>query len=571
MASVLKRRGILVTTIALLLISTNSARGQDVTFTPFASGFSKIADIAHAGDGRLFVAQQGGLIRVVQSDGSVNATPFLDLTGLVSSGFEQGLLGLAFHPDYASNGYFYVNYTDTSDDTVVARYSVSANPDVANAATALTILTQNQTFENHNGGDLNFGPGDGYLYIGLGDGGSGCDPFDDAQDGSTFLGKMLRIDVDSGSPYAIPPSNPFVGVPGTLDEIWADGLRNPWRFSFDRMPPHDMWIGDVGQNVREEINMQPGNSSGGENYGWDCREGTVPSSTSPSNCTTTATCPPVGGAVEPVHDYDRSGGRCSVTGGFVYRGSMHPGFVGEYFFADWCSNDLYSLRDNGGGYTLTTYTTNVPGSPTTFGEDVGGEIYVGTANTIYRLDDPSPPVSGCPAAPDPTCDAPGKATFSIRDVPPPGTSPKDRIVFKSAKGPAESQAGFGNPTAGTSYVWCLYTGTGASAPTLATEAGVAPGASWKVASSKGYKFSDKSAAQDGTTRVTLKGDPALPRTRITWKGKGANLPLPTLPLAQGDNVYVRIHNTSNGNCWGADFPPGATIKNDAKTFKTKIP
>lgn len=571
MASVLKRRGMLATAVVLLFISTSSAHGQGVIFTPFASGFSQITDITHAGDGRLFVTQQAGLIRVVQSNGSVNATPFLDLTALVSTAFERGLLGLAFHPNYASNGYFYVNYTDTSGDTVVARYSVSGNPDVADAGSALTILTQNQTFSNHNGGDLNFGPGDGYLYIGLGDGGSGCDPHDDAQDGSTLLGKMLRIDVDGGSPYAIPASNPFVGVPGTLDEIWADGLRNPWRFSFDRVPPYDMWIGDVGQNVREEINRQPGNSSGGENYGWDCREGTVPASTSPSNCTTTATCPPVGGAVEPIYDYDRSGGRCSVTGGFVYRGVMHPGFAGEYFFADWCSNDLYSLRDNGGGYTLTTYTTSVPGSPTTFGEDSNGEIYVGAGNTVYRLDDPSPPVSGCPAAPDPTCDAPGRATLSIRDVPPPGTGPKDRIVFKSAKGPAETQAGFGNPTAGTSYVWCLYTGTGASAPTLTAEAGVAAGAGWKVTGSKGYKFSDKSAAQDGATRVVLKGDPALPRTRTVWKGKGSNLPMPALPLLQGDDVFVRVHNSSNGNCWGADFPPSSTVKNDAKTFKAKIP
>lgn len=564
-----------ITLIAGSLLVTllgEPAAGQLITYTPFATGVSRVTDIAHAGDGRLFVAQQTGEILIVESDGSVLPTPFLDVKSLLSVGFEKGLLGLAFHPDYATNGYFYINYTALflGGATVVARYQVSPDPNVADPSSSFFILTQSQPFVNHNGGDLNFGPADGYLYIGFGDGGAGCDPMDDAQDGSTFLGKMLRIDVDGGSPYSVPATNPFVGVPGVLDEIWASGLRNPWRFSFDRQAPHDMWIGDVGQLNREEIDHQPGASSGGENYGWDCREGLFSSALAPSSCSTTATCPPTGGATDPIHDYDRSGGRCSVTGGFVYRGALHPDFVGEYFFADWCSQDLYSLRDNGAGYTLTEYTTDVPDNPTTFGEDANGEIYVAAGDTLYRLDDPSPPVTGCPAAPAPTCDVPEKATLVIRDGPLPVPSTKDRIVFKSTKSPAEAQSGFGDPLAGTDYLWCLYSDTGAS-PALIAEAGVASGAGWKALGTTGYKFADSTGAQDGTTHFGLKGHPAQPKTRIAWKGRGTHLPLPSLPLAQGGPVSVRVHNLSNANCWGADFPLSATKKNDTRTFKAKVP
>ena len=288
-------RGLTRSIAACSLLLAASSSAQDINYATFATGLSQITDIANAGDSRLFVTQQSGEIRIVQSNGNVLGTPFLDLNGLVSSGSERGLLGLVFHPSYASNGFFYVNYTDLSGDTVVSRFSVSGNPDIANAGSEVQILAQNQTFSNHNGGDLSFGPSDGFLYIGMGDGGSGCDPNDDAQDPTTFLGKMLRIDVDGGSPYAIPPSNPFVGTPGVLDEIWALGVRNPWRFSFDRMAPHDMWIGDVGQIAREEIDRQPGGSAGGENYGWDCKEGFLNSSA--SSCTTTASCPPAGDVV----------------------------------------------------------------------------------------------------------------------------------------------------------------------------------------------------------------------------------------------------------------------------------
>lgn len=560
---------LLAATLATLLAAPASA--QLVTYTPFASGLPAITDITHAGDDRLLVAQQSGVIRVVESDGTVFPTPFLDVSGLVSSGQEQGLLGLAFHPNYATNGYFYINYTAAgTGDTFVTRYSVSANPDVADPGSAFPILAQSQPFGNHNGGDLSFGPADGYLYIGLGDGGFACDIMDDAQDGSTLLGKMLRIDVDGGSPYAIPPTNPFVGVPGVLDEIWAIGMRNPWRFSFDRQAPHDLWIADVGQRAREEINREPGGSAGGSNYGWDCREGFASAASPPSSCATAAVCTPVGGAVDPVHDYDHGGGRCSVTGGFVYRGAMHPGFDGEYFFADWCSRDLYSLRDNGPGHTLTSYSTPLPAHPTTFGEDANGEVYVGAGDTVYRLDDPFPPVTGCPPTPDATCDLAGKASLLIRDLPLPGSGPKDRILFKSARGPAEAQTGFGDPTADTDYLWCLYTDTGAS-PTLVAEAGVGGGTGWKALGTTGYKFTDKTGTQDGTNQIALKGHATQPKTRIVWKGRDGNLPLPSLPLEQAGPVSVRVHNLSNANCWGADFPSASTKKNDTRTFKAKAP
>lgn len=563
-----RRVAAIVTISFAALVGGTPARGQDVTYTSFATGFSSITDVTHAGDSRLFVAQQNGLIRVVQSNGSVNPTPFLDISSLTNGGGERGLLGLAFHPSYASNGYFYVNYTNLSGNTVVARYSVSANPDVADAASAAILLTETQTFSNHNGGDIAFGPADGYLYIAFGDGGSGCDPLDDAQDPTNLLGTLTRIDVDGGTPYAIPPTNPFVGTPGVLDEIWAQGLRNPWRISFDREPPHDLWIGDVGQRVREEIDRQPGGSAGGENYGWNCTEGFVPSSTSPSSCSSGATCPPAGDT-PPVHDYGRSGGQCSVTGGFVYRGSAHPGFVGEYFFADFCSRNMWSLRDDGqGGYSLTTYTTDVPGGPRTFGEDAAGELYVATGSTVFRLDDPTPPISGCPATPDATCDFPGKSLLTIRDVPPSGATLKDKLIWKSSQGPAESQAGFGNPTGNTNYSFCLYTGP---SQTLVSEAGVSGGPGWVALGPKGYKFSDNAAAQDGTNRIVLRGDPLQAKTRLLWRGKNGGLPLPGLPLEDTDAISVRVHNDSNGNCWGADFAPGDIVKNDTRVFKAKTP
>ena len=379
-----------------------------ISLEVFATGFNRPTDIAHAGDTRLFVVEKGGLIRIVQSNGTVLTTPFLDITDRVyapgGDNDERGLLGLAFHPNYAGNGYFYVNYihndtpscqsgSGTDCKTRISRFQVTANANIANPASETILLTVNQDFFNHNGGDLNFGP-DGYLYIGLGDGGSQNDPNNQGQDPNALLGKMLRIDVDSGSPYGIPGTNPFTQTAGTRDEIWALGLRNPWRFSFDRQTG-DMYIGDVGQGSREEINRQQAGHSGGLNYGWRCYEGNQPFNTSG--------CGPIGNYTFPIHDYPRSSGNCSVTGGYVYRGSQYPVMQGHYFFADFCSRRLWSLMSDGqGGWQLFTHGTVSAGgsnlSPTTFGENNAGELFVGGfrggSDAIFRIiENTAPPVN----------------------------------------------------------------------------------------------------------------------------------------------------------------------------------
>jgi glucose/arabinose dehydrogenase len=375
----MRKKHILHTIILTTAIFISALGQSNLDLVPFATGFEQPSDITHAGDDRIFVVEQAGKIFIVDSEGNVNPTPFLDITDRVKSGGEQGLLGLAFHPDYAGNGYFYVNYTDDSNATNIARFSVSAtDPDQADVSSEKTLLTVDQPYLNHNGGDLAFGP-NGYLYIGLGDGGSAGDPGNRAQNMQTFLGKMLRIDVDNGDPYGIPDSNPFVNEPGILDEIWASGLRNPWRFSFDRVTG-DLWIGDVGQNAIEEIDMQPASSNGGENWGWRCYEG--------SNEYNTNGCGPSSEYVFPVFEYSHEIG-CSVTGGFVYRGSEIPELQGHYFFADYCSDYIWTLREEGGAW-ISDIAGQFPGNNfSTFGEDTAGELYVaghGTG-TIYKIKD----------------------------------------------------------------------------------------------------------------------------------------------------------------------------------------
>ena len=344
-----------------------------------ASGLVRPVDItAPKGDrGRLFIVEKTGYLRIVTIVGGVYtllATPFLNIDPLVgSSGSEQGLLGLAFHPNYASNGYFYVNYTDNAGDTVVARYRVSTgDPNLADPASAQIVLTVDQPYSNHNGGQLQFGP-DGYLYIGLGDGGSGGDPGDRSQNPGELLGKMLRIDVHSGSPYAIPPSNPFVGPGNPLDEIWALGLRNPWRYSFDRLTG-DLWIGDVGQNAWEEVNLEPAGDPGGRNWGWRCKEGTHIYDLS-GNCPTDLSV-----LDDPIYEYSHSDG-ISITGGYVYRGSPNSAYFGQYFFADYAvGSQVRTLHHNGNAWVRTDHTLAAPSGQslsvlTSFGEDAIGNLY----------------------------------------------------------------------------------------------------------------------------------------------------------------------------------------------------
>ena len=358
---------------ALLLFGTIFAQ-DDITLIPFASGFSAPLNIQNAGDDRLFVVEQGGVIKVVNADGSINPTPFLDISGDISSGGERGLLGLAFHPDYANNGYFYVYFTQPDGDTQVSRFSVEAgDPNVADPTSELFLLDMSQPFSNHNGGCIAFGP-DGYLYIATGDGGSAGDPNNLAQNTEVLLGKMLRIDVDNpsgGQNYGIPADNPFVGSGTDAEEIWAYGLRNPWKFSFDS-ETGDLWIADVGQNAIEEIN-RVSSTEAGLNYGWRCYEG--------SNIYNNTGCPDPSELTFPVAEYPHSIGS-SITGGYVYRGD-EPFFIGSYFFADFVSGVIGFLDNDNIFYFDDVETQNW----SSFGEDINGDLYISAFNgVVYKIE-----------------------------------------------------------------------------------------------------------------------------------------------------------------------------------------
>jgi glucose/arabinose dehydrogenase len=350
-----------------------------LTLTPFASGFDNPVDISNAGDNRLFIVEQQGYIKIVDTGGNIYPIPFLNIDDRVKSEGEQGLLGLAFHPDFSENGFFYVNYTGAADSTHISRFSVDPlTPNQADPESEMKLMTIYQPYQNHNGGELVFGP-DGYLYIGLGDGGAGGDPGNRAQNPMEFLGKMLRIDVNGGLPYSIPESNPYYGRQDTLGEIWAMGLRNPWRFSFDRVTG-DLWIADVGQNEIEEINFQPASSSGGENYGWRCYEG--------NNAYNTEDCLSPGNYTFPIHQYDHSStGSCSVTGGFVYHGTQYPTYYGMYFFADYCSDKIWTLSNESGFWSPELMGQFQGNNFSTFGEDVNGRLYIAghSSGIIYYL------------------------------------------------------------------------------------------------------------------------------------------------------------------------------------------
>jgi glucose/arabinose dehydrogenase len=359
-----------------------------ISLVPVATVSFSPVDISNSGlpgDERLFVVQQNGVIQIIDPEAELSTRPFLNIQDRVSGGSEMGLLGLVFDPGYATNGYFYVNYThrDNSDDifTRVSRFLVTADPNIGDPNSETIIFSVQQPYPNHNGGDLNFGP-DGYLYIGLGDGGSGGDPGNRAQKPLTPLGKMLRIDVSgttSTTNYTIPPDNPFVG-PGSLEEIWSLGLRNPWRFSFDR-DTGAMFIADVGQDAWEEIDFQPASSAGGENWGWRCYEGLAPYYT--TGC---------GSSEEydfPVHAYGHNTPGCSVTGGYVYRGERIPFLRGAYLFADYCFGHIWSLEFDG-DWQLRELGTFDSELFTTFGEDIHGELLIASSsnNTIYRISFP---------------------------------------------------------------------------------------------------------------------------------------------------------------------------------------
>ena len=347
---------------ALFCLNTIS---QTIELEDFADGFSSPLALKNAGDERLFVVEQGGVIKIVDANGLVNSTPFLDIQSIVNAGGERGLLGLAFHPEYQTNGRFFVHYSNSGGDTQISEFSVSpSNPDIANPNSEVMLLTVSQPFTNHNGGTIAFGPQDGYLYIGLGDGGGGGDTNNNAQNPTLLIGKLLRIDIDSqsgGNNYGIPPDNPFISDPNTRDEIWATGLRNPFRFTMDP-ETNSIWIGDVGQNAREEVN-RASLSQAGLNYGWRCYEGNAPYNTSG--------CPDESELTFPVLDYSWNGGG-SVIGGYVYRGEGWSDLYDQYIFAD--IDGMIS--------TLNTVNLNYvnqgqfPGTWVAFGEDINRELYI---------------------------------------------------------------------------------------------------------------------------------------------------------------------------------------------------
>lgn len=365
----------------LLLYNTTNA--QNIALKPFATGFTQPITIANAGDNRLFIAEQGGLIKILTTDGNTNSLPYINLSGLIiqepDRQSEQGLLGLAFHPNYSTTGYFYVYYINPDGDSVIDRYQRDTNnPDLGDINTKVEILTFNQTSTNHNGGHLAFGP-DKKLYIGSGDGGGTGDPNDQAQDTSLLLGKILRLDIDMQSPY-IPIDNPFVGIAGE-DEIWAYGLRNPWKFSFDNQTG-DLWVADVGQRFIEEVN-KVSSTTAGLNYGWPCFEG--------SDTYDNRECPNNNAdLIFPIAEYTHNNNgafKCSITGGYIYRGTQFSSMQGQYIFADYCSNEICMIANSGGA--ITYFPGPLDAGLSAFGEDVTKELYAAGRNngTIYKVVD----------------------------------------------------------------------------------------------------------------------------------------------------------------------------------------
>jgi len=377
--------------VLFLLLSIYSQGQPTLQFVLAHSGFNSSVDISNAGDGsnRLFIVEKAGIIKIIEN-GSVLATPFLDIDSQVnSSANERGLLGLEFHPNYEVNGYFFVNYTNNSGTTTISRFKVSdADPNIADVSSEKIMILINQPFNNHNAGDLKFSPVDNYLYIPMGDGGSGGDPGCRSQDSTLLLGKMLRIDVDQNvntSPYyGIPPDNPYLSFPNVPDEIWAFGLRNPWKFAFDSKNG-DIWIADVGQNAIEEVNLQSHTSTGGENYGWAIMEGNNCYDPDPIN----NNCPnglPSCFSTEytgPIYTYGHSSlGGYSITGGYVYRGCKYEELYGYYLATDYVTENTWAIDSMGNDIQMI----DTPNGVASYGENEAGELFIATlSGSIYEV------------------------------------------------------------------------------------------------------------------------------------------------------------------------------------------
>ncbi len=374
-----------LTSVPFLFATRSSAQTTPVLiFSPVVTtGLSSPVDIVNAGDGsnRLFIVNQGGTVRIL-SGGVLQPGNFLDIPDSLSTGGERGLLSIAFHPNYTANRYFFIYYTATNGDIRITRFQTQAgNPNAADENTGVVLLTIPKPFANHNGGKLNFGP-DGNLYFGTGDGGSGGDPNNLAQNGNSLLGKMIRINVDNFSTppyYTIPSDNPYVNDPNVRDEIFAIGLRNPWRWSFDRLT-HDAWIADVGQGAWEEINFRSLASSGGINYGWRCYEGNA--------AYNTAGCQPQASYISPIFVYPHvfATGGFSVTGGYVYRGTEFAAMYGYYICADYVSGNVWLINPNGSGGWNSSLQSGLPGNISGFGEAENGDMYAASLNgTVYKV------------------------------------------------------------------------------------------------------------------------------------------------------------------------------------------
>jgi len=365
--------------IILLFMTGKSINAQFTLQNAFPNlSFSSPVFLTHADDStdRIFVLEQEGRIKVFPNSQTVTTTiTFLNITDRVAYGGEMGLLGLAFHPDYENNGYFYVNYTaDNPRRTIISRFQVTSNPDSADKNSEFQLLTFSQPYTNHNGGWIGFGPSDGYLYIAAGDGGSGGDPENRAQNITELLGKILRIDIDNGIPYSIPPTNPFVDSTNALikKEIYAWGLRNPWRCSFDHVTGW-LWSGDVGQNAWEEIDL----IENGKNYGWRCYEGNHTYNMSGCNYPE---------YIMPVWEYANAGAECSITGGYVYRGINVPELTGKYIYGDYCSNKIWALEYDGINPPTNQLLLTATGGLSSFGIDENNELYLTSFNgNIYRF------------------------------------------------------------------------------------------------------------------------------------------------------------------------------------------
>jgi len=415
---------------ALVRAAVPAAADQSIVLQPFVSGLAMPVFVTHPGDGsgRLFVVEQAGQIRMVK-DGQLARTPFLDISALVTSTYtEQGLLGLAFHPQYERNGRFFVYYTakptdaSTVGNNTLAEYRVSlVNPDVADPTVVRTLLSIPDGYANHNGGMIAFGP-DGYLYVGIGDAGIGNEPEESAQDPGSLFGKLLRLDVDvpgtpapPGSGYGIPPGNPFVGRAGARPEVWAIGFRNPWRWSFDRQTG-DIFLGDVGQLAWEEIDLLP-TGLGGLNFGWDDREG--------AHCYEPMSGCLTAGLTEPILEYSHSEGCAAVTGGYVYRGTTFPSLSGAYFYGDYCEGHIWKARSSSGrsGPWITTHVLDPGFSISSFGEDEAGELYVVSHSTgaVLRL---------APAVPEPTATPSPTATATVTPTPT-ACQPRPNVVIRA--------------------------------------------------------------------------------------------------------------------------------------------